>query len=126
MLYGNGRQYKTAVLSESFWRFLSRLTHCFLGEGKRPKPQFYTMYPQSTTMTSRIKRALSRARYAAIGAAIGAAVGGLVSNNAASTGGAVGALVGATIGEKRVSVGSYLDEVKKEGKEKRSVLSRSD
>jgi uncharacterized protein YcfJ len=49
----------------------------------------------------RVKRALTRAQYAAIGAAVGAAVGGLISRSAASTGGATGALVGALLGEFR-------------------------
>ena len=62
-------------------------------------------------MKGRIKRALSRARYAAIGAAIGAAVGGLFSRNAASTGAATGALLGATIGEKRVTAGGWLQGI---------------
>lgn len=60
----------------------------------------------------RIKRMLSRVRYAAIGAAIGAGIGGLVSRNAASSGGAIGGLVGATIGEKRGGVASVVDRVK--------------
>jgi hypothetical protein len=63
-------------------------------------------------MKGRIKRALSRARYAAIGAAIGAATGGLFSRNAASTGAATGALLGAMFGEKRVSASGWLDEVR--------------
>jgi len=63
-------------------------------------------------MKGRIKRALSRARYAAIGAAIGAAAGGLFSRNAASTGAATGALLGAMFGEKRVSAGGWLQEVR--------------
>lgn len=63
-------------------------------------------------MGNRLKRILSRARYAAIGAAIGAGIGGLVSRNAASTGGAMGALVGAAIGEKRVSVDTFVEDVK--------------
>jgi len=50
-------------------------------------------------MRSRIKSAMSRAKYAAIGAAIGAAVGGLFSRNAASTGGALGGLAGATLAD---------------------------
>jgi hypothetical protein len=49
----------------------------------------------------RVKRAVTRAQYAAIGAAVGAGVGGLVSRSAASTGGATGALVGALVGEFR-------------------------
>ena len=57
---------------------------------------------------NRLKRALSRARYAAIGAAVGAALGGLVSKNAASTGGAVGGFVGAVLGE---SLGAARSEV---------------
>lgn len=61
---------------------------------------------------SRIKRALSRARYAGIGGAVGGAVGGLVSRNAASTGAAMGALVGATLGEKRLDVGAAVERVK--------------
>jgi len=52
-------------------------------------------------MRSRIKSAMSRAKYAAIGAAIGAAVGGLFSRNAASTGGALGGLAGATLADVR-------------------------
>jgi len=63
-------------------------------------------------MKGRIRRALSRARYAAIGAAIGGAVGGLFSRNAASTGAATGALLGAMFGEKRVSAGGWLQEIK--------------
>ena len=63
-------------------------------------------------MQKRVKRILSRARYAAIGAAVGAGIGGLLGRNAASTGGALGAIVGATIGEKRVSVDSFIDDVK--------------
>jgi len=52
-------------------------------------------------MKSRIKGALSRAKYAAVGAALGAAVGGLINRNAASTGGALGGLAGATIADLR-------------------------
>ncbi len=63
-------------------------------------------------MQKRLKRILSRARYAAMGAAVGAGIGGLVGRNAASTGGALGAIVGATIGEKRVTVDSFIDDVK--------------
>lgn len=63
-------------------------------------------------MGSRLKRILSRARYAAIGAAIGAGIGGLFSRNAASTGGAIGAALGATLGEKRVSIDTFVDDVK--------------
>ena len=61
---------------------------------------------------SRLKRALSRAKFAAIGAAVGGGLGGLVGRSAASTGAGVGALVGATIGEKRVEVGSIVEDVK--------------
>jgi osmotically inducible lipoprotein OsmB len=69
-------------------------------------------------MQKRIKRVLSRARYAAIGGAIGAGIGGLVGRNAASTGGALGAIVGATIGEKRVTVDSFIDDVKEKRAER--------
>lgn len=63
-------------------------------------------------MRSKIYRALSRAKYAAIGAAIGGGIGGLMNKNAASTGAAMGALAGAIIGEKRVTVTSFVDEFK--------------
>jgi osmotically inducible lipoprotein OsmB len=63
----------------------------------------------------RIKRALSRARYAGIGGAVGGALGGLVSRNAASTGAAMGALVGATYGERRLDVGVVVEQVKERG-----------
>ena len=69
-------------------------------------------------MRKRLKRVLSRARYAAIGAAIGAGAGGLLGRNAASTGGALGAIVGATIGEKRVTVDSFIDNVKQKRAER--------
>jgi hypothetical protein len=64
---------------------------------------------------SRVKRVLSRVRYAAIGAAVGGGLGAIVSRSAASTGAGVGALVGATVGEKRVDVKSIVEDVK--GKE---------
>ena len=73
------------------------------------------------SMKQRVKRVLSRARYAAIGAAIGAGVGGLVSRKAASTGGALGAVAGATVGEKRVTVDAFIDDVK-EKRADRDVL----
>jgi hypothetical protein len=60
---------------------------------------------------SRFRRAFTRAKYAAIGAAIGGAVGGLFSRNAASTLGGIGALVGAVMGEKRVDIGSMVEDV---------------
>jgi hypothetical protein len=63
-------------------------------------------------MGSRLKLMLSRARYAAIGAAVGAALGGLISRKAASTGGAIGATLGATFGEKRVSLDTFVEDVK--------------
>lgn len=68
-------------------------------------------------MRARINRVWSRAKFAAIGAAIGGGVGGLFSANAASTGAAMGGLLGAIIGEKRVSVSSFVTDVKerKEG-----------
>ena len=62
-------------------------------------------------MKGRIKRALSRARYAAIGAAVGGAIGGLFSRNAASTGAATGALIGATFAEKRASADGWLEGI---------------
>ena len=49
----------------------------------------------------RVKRAITRAQYAAMGAAVGAGLGGLISRSAASTGGATGALAGALVGEFR-------------------------
>ena len=52
-------------------------------------------------MRSRIRRALNRAKLAAVGGAIGAGLGGLFSRNAASSGAAVGALAGATVAEMR-------------------------
>ncbi|NIC00375.1 glycine zipper 2TM domain-containing protein [Halobacterium sp. R2-5] len=61
---------------------------------------------------SRLKRVFSRAKYAAIGAAVGGALGGLVSRNAASTAAGVGGLLGAILGEKRVDVGTIVDDVK--------------
>jgi uncharacterized protein YqgC (DUF456 family) len=63
-------------------------------------------------MGSRIKRTLSRAKYAAIGASVGAFLGALISRNAASTGAGVGALIGATIGEKRVSAEEFVGNVR--------------
>jgi len=63
----------------------------------------------------RVKRAVTRAQYAALGAAIGAAVGGLFGRSAASTGGATGALVGALVGEYRsrsAEEGSVTDRLK--------------
>lgn len=66
---------------------------------------------------ARIKRALSRARYAAIGGAVGGALGGLFSRNAASTGAAIGGLLGATYGEKRLDVGAVVARVKERGEE---------
>jgi len=65
-------------------------------------------------MRDKLKRILSRARYAAIGAAIGGGIGGLLSTKYASTGAALGALVGATVGEKRVDVESRVEEFKAE------------
>ncbi|MDT3433662.1 hypothetical protein [Haloarcula sp. 1CSR25-25] len=62
-------------------------------------------------MKSRIIRAWSRARHAAIFAAAGAGIGGLFSKRAASSGAALGALVGATIGEKRASIGPISEKV---------------
>lgn len=70
----------------------------------------YQCRAPSPDMKSRLIRALSRAKYAAIGAAVGGAAGGLFSRNAASTGAGVGALLGAIVGEKRVDVGSMVDE----------------
>ncbi|MCU4927003.1 glycine zipper 2TM domain-containing protein [Halobacteria archaeon AArc-dxtr1] len=70
-------------------------------------------------MGTRIRRMVSRARYAAIGAAVGAAVGGLVSRNAASTGGAIGGLIGAIAGETRVDAGTLFDDVKERANERR-------
>lgn len=60
----------------------------------------------------RIKRALSRARYAAMGAAIGAGIGGLYSRNAASSGAALGAMIGAAFGETRLSARERIDDVR--------------
>ena len=74
---------------------------------------------------SRLKRVFSRAKYAAIGAAVGGALGGIVSRNAASTAAGVGALVGAVVGEKRVDVGSVVDDVKNR-KPDADVVSRSE
>jgi len=68
-------------------------------------------------MAGRIRRVLSRARYAAIGGAIGGAVGGLISRNAASSGAALGALAGAFIGETRADASSRIDEIKERGEE---------
>lgn len=62
-------------------------------------------------VSSRLQRAWSRSRHAAVGASIGAAVGGLFSRNAASSGAAIGALVGAVVGEKRVSTRSRVEDV---------------
>jgi outer membrane lipoprotein SlyB len=59
-------------------------------------------------MRSRIRRALSRAKLAAVGGAVGAAVGGLVSRNAASSGAAVGALAGATVADLRSDPDGFL------------------
>ncbi|MFC7073443.1 glycine zipper 2TM domain-containing protein [Halovenus rubra] len=63
-------------------------------------------------MKERIKRAFSRAQYAAIGAALGGFLGGILSRNAASTGAATGALVGAVIGEKRHELDNMVQDVK--------------
>lgn len=63
-------------------------------------------------MGKRLKRVISRAKYAAVGAAIGAAAGGVISRNAASTAAGIGALVGATLGEKRVDVDEFVEGVK--------------
>lgn len=76
---------------------------------------------QTWCMQKRLKRILSRARYAAMGAAVGAGIGGLFGRNAASTGGALGAIVGATIGEKRVSVDSFIDDVKEKRAQRAEV-----
>ncbi|GAA0288393.1 glycine zipper 2TM domain-containing protein [Halobacterium noricense] len=73
---------------------------------------------------SRLKRVFSRAKYAAIGAAVGGALGGIVSRNAASTAAGVGALAGAIVGEKRVDVGTIVDDVK-DRKPDTEVVSRS-
>lgn len=61
---------------------------------------------------SRFKRAVSRAKYAAIGGSLGAFAGGLISRNAASSGAALGALIGATIGDQRVNVDEFVGKVK--------------
>jgi outer membrane lipoprotein SlyB len=63
-------------------------------------------------LRTRAKRALARARYAAVGAAVGAAIGGLFGRSTASTGGATGALVGALVAEKRYSAGGWLDQIR--------------
>ncbi len=60
-----------------------------------------------------------------MGAAIGAGIGGVFGRNAASTGGALGAIVGATVGEKRVSVDTFIDDVK-EKRAERDVLAEGD
>jgi hypothetical protein len=65
-------------------------------------------------MVPRIRRIVTRTKYAAIGAAIGAGLGGILGTNTASTGGAVGGLVGATIGEKRETVDSFVNNVRSE------------
>jgi osmotically inducible lipoprotein OsmB len=62
-------------------------------------------------MKSRLIRAWSRAKNAAIFAAVGAGIGGLFGKSAASSGAALGALVGATIGEKRASIGPISEKV---------------
>jgi len=59
-------------------------------------------------MRSRIRRALDRAKLAAVGGAIGAGLGGLLSRNAASSGAAVGALAGATVAEMRSDPDGFL------------------
>lgn len=59
-------------------------------------------------MRSRIRRALNRAKLAAVGGAVGAAIGGLVSRNAASSGAAVGALAGATVADLRSDPDGFL------------------
>lgn len=71
---------------------------------------------------TRIRRALARARYAAIGAAIGAAAGGLFGRRTASTGGATGALVGAVVAEKKFSAGGWIDQVRGDDDEEESVV----
>lgn len=68
-------------------------------------------------MRERLKRAWSRAQYAAIGGAIGAFVGGLFSRKTASTGAATGALVGAILGEKRHSAAGVIEQMKDRGSE---------
>jgi len=65
----------------------------------------------------RIRRSLSRARYAALGGAVGGAIGGLFSRSAASSGAALGALVGAFVGETRVNAEARIDELKERGEE---------
>lgn len=66
-------------------------------------------------LKTRFKRAVARARYAAVGAAIGAAIGGLFGRSAASTGGATGALVGALVAEKRYSEGGWFGSLGGDG-----------
>ena len=61
---------------------------------------------------SRLKRAFSRAKHAALFAAIGGGLGGIVGRNSASSGAALGALIGATIGEKRATPGSITERIK--------------
>ena len=78
--------------------------------------RFILLSPSSAAM-SRLKRVLSRVRYAAIGAAVGGGLGAVLSRSAASTGAGVGALLGATIGEKRVEVKSLVRDVKREKSE---------
>lgn len=68
-------------------------------------------------LKTRVKRALARARYAAVGAAVGAAIGGLFGRSTASTGGATGALVGALVAEKRYSAGGWLDQIRADNAE---------
>lgn len=86
------------------------------GSGRGPLT-FIRVPAVEWNMAGRIRRALSRARYAAIGGAIGGAVGGMVSRNAASSGAALGALAGAFVGETRVSAEERIDELKEVGEE---------
>ena len=72
----------------------------------------YLPPPGVDRVISRFKRAVSRAKYAAVGGSFGALIGGLVSRNAASSGAAIGALIGATIGEQRVNVDEFVGKVK--------------
>jgi len=64
-------------------------------------------------MSSRIRRALSRAKYAAILAALGAGLGGLISRNTASTGAAAGALFADRGAQERAEARNLPEAIRK-------------
>ena len=77
-------------------------------------------------MGSRIRRAVSRAQYAAIGGLLGGLVGGLISKNAASSAAALGALAGATVGELKAGNRPELGDVTDRGRDRLPKFGRGE